>query len=241
MKIAGLQRVTLLDYPGRIAASVFLAGCNLDCGYCHNRWMIDENAVTPAMSPVALVEWLRTRQGLIDGVCVSGGEPTMHDGLADLLADIKVLGFDVKLDTNGTQPDRLGALLGAGLVDYVALDIKAPLDARYARVAGRVLDMDALRRSMAILRQWDATAQRYEFRTTAGPQLDREALFDIAEEILSHERWYLQRFLATETVRANLRCLDGLSEAALSEVADELRSGLPAIAVRGTQTQPAER
>jgi pyruvate formate lyase activating enzyme len=230
MKIAGLQRVTLLDYPERIAASVFLAGCNLDCGFCHNRWMLDEAAVQAALSREELLAWLETRRGKLDGVCVSGGEPTLHAELGELLRAIKALGFDVKLDTNGLLPERLAVLLQAGVVDYVAMDVKAPLDERYGLVAGRPVDVTRLRKSMAILR---ASGLAYEFRTTVGPQLDMAALRAIADEIGREAPWFLQVFEAVEGIAPVLAGQAALPREALAALADELRSEGWQVAVRG--------
>jgi len=198
MKIAGLQKVSLLDYPDKIAATVFLAGCNLDCGYCHNRWMLSEAEVEAALSTEALLVWLGTRVGLLDGVCLSGGEPTLHEALPDLARRIKALGFAVKLDTNGTRPAMLSRLLVEGLLDYVALDIKAPLDARYHLVTGTSVDLTALRDSLGLLRGGGVT---YELRTTVGPRLAEEDLVALASIMLPQEAWYLQPFWAAEGVR----------------------------------------
>jgi pyruvate formate lyase activating enzyme len=231
MRMVGLQRVSLLDYTDKIAATVFLAGCNLDCGYCHNRWMIDGGAAE-AISVRAFTDWLATRRGLLDGVCVSGGEPTLAPDLADLLRAIKDLGFAVKLDTNGTRPDALGALLDEGLVDMVAMDLKAPLDARYAEVAGRPVDVAALRRSMAHLRRWGG---HYEFRTTVGPQVGEEWLRDIARELRPDEAWYLQAFRPAEGVAPALATARAPDEETLAEIAARLAPLVPGVRVRGLE------
>jgi len=230
VKIAGLQKLTLIDYPNRIAATVFLAGCNLDCGYCYNRWMIDASRVPEALSMEALLDWLRTRVGKLDGVCVSGGEPTLAPDLPELLRAIKGLGFAVKLDTNGTGPKVLRDLLDAGLLDDVALDIKAPLDERYAIVVGRPLDPDIIRRTLNLLRAWGGA---YELRTTVGPDLDRVALRDIAAELLPGERWYLQPYLVTPEVSERMAGRLALTEEDLRAVAEELRAVVPGVRVRG--------
>jgi len=232
MKIAGLQRVTLIDYPGRIAATVFLAGCNLDCGYCYNRWMLDANAVKALLSVDELLRWLQTRQGLLDGVCLSGGEPTLHPELVELLRALRALGFAIKVDTNGTLPHRLKALLDEGLVDYVALDLKAPLDARYERVARRTVDLAALRQSMDLLRR---RAPAYEFRTTVNPMLCAADLEAIATEIGADETWYLQPFLATESVTPDIAQATSLDAEALRTLAERLRRIAPGARLRGEQ------
>ncbi len=240
MKIVGLQKVSLLDYPGQIAASVFLAGCNLDCGYCHNRWMIaadrTEGQVAPEVISVGdLLRWLGTRRGLLDGVCISGGEPTLSAGLPDLLRPIRDLGLLVKLDTNGTRPERLAPLLAENLVDMVAMDLKAPLDARYAQVAGKAVDVDALRRTMALLRAWAASAsgRTYEFRTTVGPQVSADWLADIAAELNPDETWYLQAFRPAEGVDPTLASGRWPDEDALVAWAARLAERAPGVRVRG--------
>lgn len=230
MKIAGLQRLTLIDYPDRIAATVFVAGCNLDCGYCYNRWMIDASRAAEALPVEAFLDWLRTRVGKLDGVCVSGGEPTLSPDLPDLLRAIKGLGFAVKLDTNGTRPEALRALLDEGLLDYVAVDIKAPLDERYTTVAGRPVDADTIRRTLALLRAWGGA---YELRTTVGPDLDRAALRDIAKELLPEERWYLQPFVGTPEVSERVAGRAAMGEEELREAVEELRALASGVRLRG--------
>ncbi len=230
MKIAGLQKTTLIDFPDRIAATLFLAGCNLDCGYCYNRWMIDASRAPDALPVEAFLDWLRTRIGKLDGVCVSGGEPTLAPDLPDLLRAVRGLGFAVKLDTNGTRPEAMRALLDEGLLDYVAVDIKAPLDARYSAVAGRPVDPDVIRRTLNLLRAWGGA---YELRTTVGPDLDRAALRDIARELLPEERWYLQPYVATPEVAGRLAGRAALGEEELRAAAEELRGVAGGVRVRG--------
>ena len=230
MKIAGVQKVSLLDYPDKIAATVFLAGCNLDCGYCYNRWMIVEAFVKPALTSEGLIGWLKTRVGRLDGVCISGGEPTLQLALPPLLRAIKGLGFAVKLDTNGTQPDRLADLLHEGLVDYVAMDLKAPLDARYSQVAGRPVRVAVLRQSMEVLRTW---GQAYELRTTVGPLLDETALEDLAHEIKAAERWFLQPFVSTPQVAPTLLGKQALDEGQLRACVARLVGLAPGVRLRG--------
>ena len=231
MKIAGLQKVTLIDFPDRVAASVFLAGCNLDCGYCHNRWMIREARVEEAISREELLAWLGTRVGLLDGVCVSGGEPTIHRDIQDLLAGIRALGFAVKLDTNGTRPEVLDRLLADQLVDYVAMDIKAPLDAAsYRRAAGVAVAIEDIRNSMRLLRE---KAPEYEFRTTVEPALDQDALARIASEMLPEDQWYLQPFVPAPGIAEEIVALGFLDEAELRAVVAPLRTIAPGVQLRG--------
>ncbi len=229
IKIAGLQRVSLIDYPQHVAASVFLAGCNLRCPYCHNRWMCDAASVAEAVTVQDFLAWLETRQGLLDGVCVSGGEPTLQAELPGFLNEIKERGFDVKLDTNGTRPEMLECLLDKDLLDYVAMDVKAPLDERYQQMAGRPVDLEAIRESMNLLR---ARAPAYEFRTTVAPGLGKEDLFAIAGELEAGDGWVLQAFRYTDEVDAALADAEALDEEALAEAVKELRQTVPGVRVR---------
>ncbi len=225
MIIAGLQKVTLLDFPGRVAASLFLAGCNLRCGFCHNRWMIDAAGVRPALTVEQFLTWLGGRQGLLDGVCVSGGEPTLWgDELAELLRAVRALGLETKLDTNGTRPHVVAALFDEGLLDYVAMDVKAPFDARYALLAGCPVDLDAIRATMALLRDRCVDGVAYEFRTTVAPPLGEDDLRDLAASLTSRDPWYLQAYLETPQVDPAYAGQPHLSAQALLTIARSLRA-----------------
>lgn len=229
MKIAGLQRVTLIDYPDRIAATVFIAGCNLNCGFCHNRWMIHEGDVAEAMSPQSFLEWLSGRIGKLDGVCITGGEPLLTPDLGWLVEGIKELRFAVKLDTNGFFPDRLEALLQRDLLDYVAMDIKAPLDSRYSEVAGVPVDLARLERSMSLLRLGRVP---WEFRTTAHPLLDAAALDGVAHCLAPTDTWILQPFVPAEGVLPEVRTQAFLTVEQLEALLPALRQVVPGVRVR---------
>lgn len=159
--IAGLQKMTLLDYPGQVACTVFLPGCNFRCPFCHNSGLLGQAEQT--MSADALIAFLEKRRGLLDAVCVTGGEPTLQPGLPDLLGRIKALGFKVKLDTNGSRPAVLKALVAQGLVDYVAMDVKNS-PSQYASTTG--LPHAMLEEVEESLRFLLSGAVDYELRTT---------------------------------------------------------------------------
>ena len=162
MKISGLQKLTLLDFPGRVACTVFLGGCNLRCPFCHNRQLLGGDA-EELMNSGALLDFLRKRQGVLDGVCITGGEPTLHADLPELLRSIRALGYAIKLDTNGTNPQLLRRLIDEGLVDYVAMDVKNGPD-HYAETVGiEDFSLAAIEESIRILLE-DKTD--YELRTT---------------------------------------------------------------------------
>lgn len=193
MDIGGLQKLTLLDYPGRLACTVFLSGCNLRCPFCHNAGLVLPDQIgAPAMSQETLLAFLQKRKGRLSGVCITGGEPTLRPGLPGLLEEIKALGYAVKLDTNGSNPAALGSLLEAGLVDYVAMDIKNS-PARYRETCGGV-DIEAkAEESAALLMAGDV---EYEFRTTAvKPFHTPEAMTDIGRWLAGAKKYYIQQFV----------------------------------------------
>ena len=203
MKIAGLQKTTLLDYPGKVACTVFLPGCNFRCPFCHNAELFGAD-VPVLMDDTQLLAFLEKRRGILEAVCVSGGEPTLHPGLADLLRAIKAMGYLVKLDTNGYRPDVLMQLAADGLLDYVAMDIKNS-PSQYAVTAGVDLpDLTALEESIRFLMTGDL---EYEFRTTVVAQLHGEKDFcEMGNWLLELsggkkiKRYFLQPFTDRDTV-----------------------------------------
>ena len=197
MVLHGLQKMTLLDYPGRVACTVFLGGCDFRCPFCHNFELADGSA-RPVMDEAEFFAFLSKRRGLLDGVAITGGEPTLHRGLPDLMRGIRDMGFAVKLDTNGAHPDQLAAILAEGLADYVAMDIKNSPE-RYALTAGlQALDLAPIRESVQMLMSGNAD---YEFRTTVVDELHSAADFEaIGEWIAGARRYFLQAFTDRETV-----------------------------------------
>ena len=197
MKIHGLQKMTLLDFPGRVACTVFLGGCDMRCPFCHNAELVDGSA-PPVMEEEELLSFLRKRQGLLDGVAVTGGEPLLRPDVVPFLEKIRDLGYDVKLDTNGTHPARLREILDRNLAAYVAMDIKNSPE-RYAETAGmESLDLQPVRESAALLVEGRTD---YEFRTTTVAELhDAESFRKMGEWIRGAKRWYLQKFTDRDTV-----------------------------------------
>lgn len=197
MDIHGLQKMTLLDFPGHVACTVFLAGCNYRCPYCHNSELISRDA-EPFMSEEELLAFLKKRTGLLDGVAFTGGEPLMSEGLEELIIRIRGLGYKVKLDTNGSFPGRLKNLLDKGLVDYVAMDIKNS-EERYAETVGlKQADISKIKESIDILKN---SGTDYEFRTTVIDELfDEESFERIGEMIQGADSYFLQAFTDRDTV-----------------------------------------
>ena len=190
--IRGFLENTMLDWEGKLAAIVFLPGCNFRCPYCHARHLITPSEYSENIPLHAVLAGLRAQRGWIDGVVISGGEPTLHPDLAELIILFRHQGLAVKLDTNGSRPDVLHDLLNRRLLDYVAMDIKAPLDHRYRHVAGAPVDLDAIRRSIRILIH---ARIPYEFRTTVCPSLTTpDDIRDIASAVHGAKLLYLQPF-----------------------------------------------
>ncbi len=191
MNIQGYQKLTLLDFPGKTACTVFIGGCNLRCPFCHNAGLVrtpmaEQNAYDEVM------EYLRKRRGVLDGVCVTGGEPLLQPDLADFLREIRALGYAVKLDTNGSLPDRLADLLSEGLVDYVAMDIKSSPNG-YAAATGSDTDPAVYARSVCILQE---SGIPHEFRTTAvGGLHTPEDFVRIGQWLGDVPAYYIQRFV----------------------------------------------
>lgn len=193
MQICGLQKLSLLDYPGKLAATVFTGGCNFRCPFCHNALLVLPENPETVIDEDGFFAFLETRKGKLDGVCVTGGEPLLHSGLADFLRKIKDLGFSVKLDTNGSFPDRLSALMDQGLLDYVAMDIKNSRE-KYGQTVGIPLfDTSAVEKSVALLK---LDRIPYEFRTTLVQQYHTQAdIESIGRWISGAARYYLQGFV----------------------------------------------
>ena len=191
MRIGGLQKVTLLDYPGKVACTVFLPGCNLRCPFCHNPALVLPDRETDGLSTEKLLAFLETRRGKLDGVCVTGGEPTLYEDLPALLRQIRGLGFAVKLDTNGTNPAMLKALLQERVLDYVAMDIKNS-PSRYAETCGGIDCLSRVRESAALL--MDGTVD-YEFRTTVcAPLHTPRDMEELGHWLKGARRYFLQPF-----------------------------------------------
>ena len=197
MKIYGLQKMTLLDFPGRVACTVFLGGCDFRCPFCHNFELVDGTA-SPLMEADELFAFLEKRRGLLDGVAITGGEPCLWPDLTDLMRRIRDMGYGVKLDTNGAHPDRLAEILREGLADYVAMDVKNSPE-KYAQTCGVArLELSPIRESARLLMTGDAD---YEFRTTVVDELHEARDFEaVGAWIAGARRWFLQAFTDRDSV-----------------------------------------
>lgn len=194
--IGGLHKVSLVDFPGRVSAVVFLNGCNFRCPYCHNPDLA-RGRTRQAVAVETLGRYLAARQGLIDGVVITGGEPTLQTGLKHLCRAIRSLGYPVKLDTNGSRPQALAALIDAGLVDYVAMDVKTD-PAHYAAVSPRQDVAGRIRASIALIME---SGIDYEFRTTCvRPLVSIPVMARIAALLAGARVYAIQQFYAKETL-----------------------------------------
>lgn len=192
MIIGGMTNLTLLDYPEKVACTVFTVGCNFRCPFCHNNTLVCGND-GKQLSVVEVLRFLQKRRNVLEGMCLTGGEPLMQRGVEEFLQAVKALGYSVKLDTNGAFPERLKALVERGLVDYVAMDVKNSKD-RYVATAGcKAEDLDKIERSINYLK---SGAVDYEFRTTVtGNMHDEQSVKDTAQWLVGAKRYYLQMFV----------------------------------------------
>lgn len=192
MVFGGLQELTLIDYPGKIAATVFTIGCNFRCYYCHNPELVlpEKIKTTPILSDQDILNFLQSRKGLLQGLCITGGEPTLQNYLPNFIQRVKDLNFLVKLDTNGSNPGMLKELTRGKLLDYIAMDIKSP-QVKYALVAGVEINSKDIQESINLIRQ---SSIEYEFRTTVAPGLTAQDILEIVPLIEGADNYYLQTF-----------------------------------------------
>lgn len=222
MLIGGVEKLSLLDYPDRISAIVFTEGCNFRCHFCYNPMLVLPNAggaenklKDRLISEDDLLAFLTSRVGKLDGVVITGGEPTINPDLPEFITKIKNLGYLIKLDTNGTNPDMLNYLINKKLLNYIAMDIKAPL-AKYEEVVNVRVDLNKIRESVKIIK---GAKLSYEFRTTVVPNFLK--LIDIgtmAKELVGAKKWYLQKF------ESNKSLIDSKLENSISYTDQELEA-----------------
>ena len=229
MRIQGLQRLTLLDYPEHTACTVFTAGCNFHCPFCHNASLVVDISEEPQMSEDEFFAFLQKRIGILDGVCVSGGEPLLQPDIEQFIQRIKDMGYAVKLDTNGSFPDKLIHLVERGLVDYVAMDIKNSPET-YAITAGvEMLNIDSIKRSVSYLKEGHVP---YEFRTTVVKHYHSEDAFErIGQWIEGTEKYFLQNFVDSgDLIGKQSR---GCSEEEMKEFLEVVQKYIPEAKLRG--------
>lgn len=229
IKISGIQKLTLLDYPEHTACTLFVPGCNFKCPFCHNSELLGGGV--GFYDEAEIFEFLKKRTGVLEGVCITGGEPTLYDDLERFVKAIKALGYKVKLDTNGYEPDRLSELLNDRQIDYVAMDIKNSPE-RYAETAGLdpySFDIERIRRSAEIIMD---SGIEYEFRTTIASELfDGHSMEGAARLITGANKYFLQYFTMRDTVPS--KSLTPPSKSEMEYYLEIARGFVPAARIRG--------
>ena len=197
VEIKGIEKFSSRDFPGHISSTIFLGGCTFRCPYCHNSQLVLSPETIPSLAPDFFLSYLDGRKGWLEAVCFTGGEPLLHEDLEELIRVVRERGLLVKIDTNGSFPDRLEALLALGLVDWVAMDVKAPLE-RYREVTRSNVDLERVVRSADLLR---GSGVKHTFRTTVVPGLvGKEDVVKIGEWLNGAESYLVQQFVPQTTI-----------------------------------------
>ena len=230
MILGGLQKLTLLDFPGNVACTVFTVGCNLRCPFCHNPALVFNPPEDLRISEDEFFTFLKKRQGILDGVAITGGEPLLHSDIGEFIAKIKSMGFKVKLDTNGTFPDRLEKILAEGNVDYVAMDVKNTFD-KYAETVGiRNFDVELIKRSIKVIKD---SGVAHEFRTTVVSPLHVAGDFvTIASQVEGADNYFLQGFVDSGNL-LNGEGLSGMPREDLEKSLENAKKIIPQAKIRG--------
>ena len=229
MNVQGYQKLTLLDYPGKVACTVFTGGCNLRCPFCHNASLVEHPAEQESREAEALA-YLEKRRGILEGVCVTGGEPLLQPDLSVFLRKVKDMGYAVKLDTNGSEPEKLRKILSEGVVDYVAMDVKSSPDA-YRKAIGREMDFAPFAESMRILRE---SGVPYEFRTTLVKGIhEARDVEELGKLLAGEKRYFLQGFVDSGNLIEEGAGFQPFSEEEMLRFLDVIRKTVPEAALRG--------
>jgi len=233
MEIGGLQKTTLIDYPGKVACTVFLIGCNFRCPFCYSKELVlsEEIKKQPRVPQKDFFNFLKERKGLLEGVVVCGGEPTIHKDLPDFIKKIKDLGYLVKLDTNGSGPQVLRKLIKGKLIDYIAMDVKAPLKSQKYNIAtGVKVNLEDIKKSIKIIKN---SGIDYEFRTTVVPTIHNKAdIIQITKDIGPAKRFFLQNFRSEKTIGPEFEKIKPYPKEFLSEIKKEISHFIETCEVR---------
>ena len=231
MKIHGLQKLTLLDYPGRVACTIFTAGCNFRCPFCHNAGLVTHIEEKQKIAKEEVLSFLKQRIGILDGVCVTGGEPLLQPDIQNFLCKIKEMGYDIKLDTNGSFPELLRELVEEKLVDYVAMDIKNTCQKYGETIGVPNYNTELIERSVEYLKEEHIP---YEFRTTVVREFHQKNDFtEMAKWLLGDERYYLQSFVDLgDLIQDNLH---GYDEFIMRQILENVQKYLPNAEIRGIE------
>ena len=224
MKFSGFQKLTLLDFPEKTACTLFTAGCNFRCPFCHNAALVTHIDNTNYFTEEYVLEYLKKRKGVLDGVCITGGEPLMHKDLPEFIKKVKELGYLVKLDTNGSYPERLAELIDSGLIDYVAMDIKNSKEKYLLTAECSEVDLENVQKSVEILNEGKID---FEFRTTIVNEYHTiEDIKAITEWITPAKKYFLQNFIDSgDVIKNNLTSVDTKTLENMRLVAQDMISG----------------
>jgi pyruvate formate lyase activating enzyme len=229
MQIGGLQKVSLIEYPGKISAIAFTQGCNFRCPYCYNPELVDPDLYGKCVSEEAVFSFLEKRKGKLDGVTITGGEPTIHHDLIDFIKRVRKIGYLIKLDTNGSYPDVLEQLISGQLVDYIAMDVKGPLH-KYKTVTKSKIDEDKIRQSIEMIIKSGVT---HEFRTTIPKKLLNETdLLEMGKLLRNASRYILQQFIPTRTLDKQFLKHEAYSKEDMEYFAEKLRKEVSVVQLR---------
>jgi pyruvate formate lyase activating enzyme len=229
MKIGGLQKVSLIDYPGLICATIFLQGCNFKCSYCHNPELVDPRLFQPCIKENEVLDFLNTRKGKLDAVTITGGEPTIHDDLATFIQQIKKMKFAVKLDTNGSQPQVIKTLFDEKLLDFIAMDIKAPLE-KYKSVVKVPVNSDSIKESIKLILKAKIP---HEFRTTVvESQLEEKDIQQIAKLISGAKSYVLQKFVPVKVLEKKFLKEKSYPDEKFQEIKKHLENQITSVTIR---------
>ena len=232
MRLGGIQKLTLLDYPGTVACTVFTIGCNMRCPFCHNSLLVTKTEEAEEYPVEDFFKFLEKRRGVLDGVAITGGEPLLHADAGEFIARIKGMGYKVKLDTNGSFPDRLEEILKSGNVDYVAMDIKNSPE-KYAETTGIPgFDVSKIQRSIEIIKE---SGVDHEFRTTVvAPLHNAESIAGAAEMIKGSPKYFLQNFVDSGDL-VNGEGMSALPAEELNEALAKAKDLIPQTKIRGEE------
>lgn len=229
MEIRGLQKLSVIDYPGKMAAVVFTGGCNFRCPFCQNPELVLAPEKQPEISQEEFFSFLQGRRKWVDGICITGGEPTICPDLPDFIRKIKTMGFLVKLDTNGSNPEMLEGLLREKLLDYIAMDIKAPIE-KYELAAGVKVDKGKIKKSVELIR---SSGVDYEFRATVLPLVhSKDDLLKIGEWLKGSKRFFIQQFRNEKTIDPEFKEEESFTLKELNDFRDVLRPYFEEVEVR---------
>lgn len=229
MQFSGFQKLTLLDYPEKTACTLFTAGCNFRCPFCHNASLVTHIDNSNYFTEEYVLDYLKKRKGILDGVCITGGEPLMHKELPDFIAKVKALGYLVKLDTNGSYPDRLAALIDSGNIDYVAMDIKNCKEKYLETADCGEQDLKNVKKSVELLKSGKID---FEFRTTVVREYHTvEDIKKIAEWIAPTDKYFLQNFIDSgDLIKNNL---SAVSPETFDLMRNTAQYTIPKVEIRG--------